>query len=47
MDKYFSGIKCYVRGDENGIWIETEYLDIKKCKEIEKASNILFYKIKI
>ena len=26
LDKYFEGIKCYVRGDENGVWIETEYL---------------------
>ena len=47
LDKYFDGVKCYVRWDKNGVWIETEYLDIRKCKEIEKGSNILFYKIKI
>ena len=26
LDKYFDGVKCYVRGDKNGGWIETEYL---------------------
>lgn len=47
MDKYFEGVKCYVRGDKNGVWIETEYLEIKKCQEIEEVINILFYKIKM
>ena len=47
MDKYFDGVKCYVRGDKNGVWIETEYLDVEKCKEIEKVINILFYKLEI
>lgn len=26
LDKYFDGVKCYVRGDEKGVWIETEYI---------------------
>lgn len=45
MDKYFEGVKCYVRGDENGIWIETEYLNIKKCENIRKIYNIRYYKV--
>lgn len=45
LDKYFKGIKCYVRGDKNGVWIETEYLDIGELKELEKVNNILIHKI--
>ena len=44
LDKYFEGVKCYVRGDSNGIWIETEYVTIEKYKEVEEISNDLIYK---
>lgn len=44
LNKYFDGVKCYVRGNEKGVWIETEYLDLKKCKEIENLSKVIFYK---
>ena len=36
LDKYFDGIKCYVRGDENGVWIETEYFYESKLKILKK-----------
>jgi N-acetylmuramoyl-L-alanine amidase len=42
---YFEGIKCYVRGNDKGIWIETEYLKIDKCKEIKNKLGELFYSI--
>ncbi len=35
LEKYFEGVKCYVRGDEKGIWIETEYLSIYLYDKIE------------
>lgn len=42
---YFKGIKCYVRGNEKGIWIETEYLDKDKCEELKKTLGSWFYEI--
>lgn len=45
LDKYFQGVKCYVRGDKNGVWIETECLSIENCTVIEKANSNLIYKI--
>lgn len=43
---YFKGIKCYVRGDSKGVWIETEYLDINKCAELKSTLGSWFYEIK-
>ena len=49
LDKYFDGVKCYVRGDSNGVWIETEYLKIKECEKLKGIlglfSTNLLYKI--
>jgi len=42
---YFDGVKCYVRGNDKGIWIETEYLDIAKCNELKIALGGWFYSI--
>lgn len=42
---YFKGIKCYVRGNEKGIWIETEYLSKQKCEELKKILGSWFYEI--
>lgn len=36
LDKYFDGVKCYVRGDGNGVWIETECM----CGVSSNMSNI-------
>ena len=35
LDKYFEGVKCYVRGDKNGVWIETECMTIERSEEIK------------
>lgn len=42
---YFDGIKCYVRGNSKGIWIETEYLSIDKCNELKSTLGSWFYSI--
>lgn len=46
LDKYFNGVKCYVRGDEKGVWIETEYLCKDKFSKIEFSLSDFVYKIK-
>jgi hypothetical protein len=43
---YFTGVKCYVRGNAKGVWIETQYLDIDKCNELKNTLGSLFYEIK-
>lgn len=43
LDKYFDGIKCYVRGDEQGIWIETEYLDMSEYNKLKSQIGLGFY----
>ena len=45
LDKYFDGVKCYVRGDKNGVWVETECLDIDKLKELKKSLQFTNYLI--
>lgn len=42
---YFQGVKCYVRGNNKGVWIETEYLPIDKCNELKKILGSWFYSI--
>ncbi|WP_394884764.1 N-acetylmuramoyl-L-alanine amidase [Clostridium butyricum] len=46
IDKYFEGVKCYVRGDTNGVWIETEYLNVRRCIELKKKVSSVYYEIK-
>ena len=43
---YFEGIKCYVRGNSKGVWIETEYLPLDKCDKLKKILGSWFYEIK-
>lgn len=43
--KYFNGITCYVRGNNKGIWIETQYLDMSKCNELKRTLGSWFYSI--
>lgn len=42
---YFEGVKCYVRGNNKGVWIETEYISEDKCNELRNKLGILFYSI--
>ena len=42
---YFTGIECYVRGNDKGVWIETEYLPIEKCNELKNTLGSWFYSI--
>lgn len=42
LDKYFIGVKCYVRGDNNGVWIETKYLNEDEYKTIRRICDITF-----
>jgi len=42
---YFNGIKCYMRGNAKGVWIETEYLDIKTCNSLKSTLGSWFYSI--
>lgn len=46
LDSYFSDVKCYIRSNSKGIWIETQYLSKLKCEELKKALGNLFYEIK-
>lgn len=43
---YFKGVKCYVRGNNKGVYIETEYLSIDKCNELKNTLGSWFYEIK-
>lgn len=42
---YFKDIKCYVRGNAKGVWIETQYLSMEKCNELKKILGSWFYSI--
>lgn len=44
--EYFDGVKCYVRGNNKGVWIETEYLPLSKCQELKCKLGSWFYEIK-
>ncbi|NME81694.1 N-acetylmuramoyl-L-alanine amidase [Clostridium sp. SM-530-WT-3G] len=45
LDAYFSDVKCYVRSNEKGIWIETQYLSKDKCDKLKSDLGSLFYEI--
>lgn len=42
---YFKNIRCYVRGNTKGVWIETQYLDMDKCNELKEILGTWFYSI--
>lgn len=44
--KLFGDVTCFVRGNEKGIWIETQYLSLDKCEDLKKTIGSLFYEIK-
>lgn len=43
---YFGDVTCYARGNDKGVWIETQYLPIDKCNELKNALGSWFYEIK-
>ncbi|NFN18602.1 N-acetylmuramoyl-L-alanine amidase [Clostridium botulinum] len=43
---YFKYIKCYIRGDSKGVWIETQVLPMSKCLELKNILGSWFYTIK-
>ncbi|WP_061312948.1 GH25 family lysozyme [Clostridium botulinum] len=43
---YFNDIRCYVRGDSKGIWLETQILPMSKCQELKAKLGSWFYTIK-
>lgn len=43
---YFKGVKCYVRGNDKGIWIETAYITKSKANELKNILGSWFYEIK-
>ncbi len=42
---YFKDIKCYVKGNSKGVWIETQVLPIVKCNELKDILGNWFYSI--
>jgi GH25 family lysozyme M1 (1,4-beta-N-acetylmuramidase) len=42
---YFQGVKTYVRGNEKGVWIETQMLPIEQCNELKETLGSWFYSI--
>lgn len=42
---FFKDIQCYVKGNSNGVWIETQTLPIAKCEELKNALGSWFYSI--
>lgn len=43
--QYFKDIKCYFRGNDKGVWIETQTLPMSKCLELKTSLGSWFYKI--
>lgn len=43
---FFNGIKCYLKSDSKGIWIETQYLSINQCNELKEVLGSWFYAIR-
>ena len=43
---YFKGVKCYVKGNDKGVWIETAYIPESKCNELKKTLGSWFYEMK-
>lgn len=43
--QYFKDIRCYFRGNEKGVWIETQSLPMSKCLELKSTLGSWFYKI--
>ncbi|NFO55924.1 N-acetylmuramoyl-L-alanine amidase [Clostridium botulinum] len=44
---YFKDVRCYIKSDSKGSWIETQILSIEKCNELKSILGSWFYKIKL
>lgn len=43
--KYFEGVRCYMKHNEKGMWIETQSLPYQKCLEFKEKLGSWFYSI--
>lgn len=43
---YFDGIKCYMKSDEKGMWIETQYLEDNQIENLKAKLGSWFYSVK-
>lgn len=43
---YFKGIRCYAKGDNKGVWLETQVLPYSKCLELKETLGTWFYDIR-
>lgn len=43
---YFKEIRCYVKSDSKGVWIETQVLPYSKCLELKETLGSWFYSIR-
>lgn len=42
----FDGVRTYILANDKGLWLETEYLSLDKCKELKNKLGSWFYEIK-
>lgn len=43
---YFKGVRCYVKSDPKGVWIETQVLPIEQCNKLKETLGSWFYAIR-
>ncbi|GAA0078805.1 hypothetical protein UT300005_31840 [Clostridium sp. CTA-5] len=43
---YFENIRCYIKHNDNGIWIETQILPMSKCQELKDKLGSWYYEIR-
>lgn len=46
VKEYFKDVDIFVRGNDKGVWVETQILTIDKCHELKDLLGSLFYCIK-
>jgi Lyzozyme M1 (1,4-beta-N-acetylmuramidase) len=46
VKEYFKEIDIFVRGNDKGVWVETQIIPMEKCKELEESLGSWFYCIK-
>ena len=43
---YFKSVRCYVKSDSKGVWIETQVLPIEQCNKLKETLGSWFYAIR-
>lgn len=43
---FFKDTKCYLKSDNKGIWIETQYLTLEQCNRLKETLGSWFYAIR-